>query len=148
MQGELCALSQTETLPATWHTEGMVRSVVLIVFLLLANACQSGHASARASDESLTVDRVEVEVVRTPAQPPAVIVWVHGHLLDGCTSIGPVIQRREGRVVAVMIATKHSGARFCTQIATVMQQRIRLDGDFASGDYSVNVNGVVRRFSV
>lgn len=118
------------------------------VVMMLMSACGEGRVSvAQAPDGSLQIDRVEVQVVRT-AQPPQVLVRVKGLLLDGCTSLGAVSQRRDGNTVTVTISTKHSGATVCTQVAQLLDETIRLEGPFSPGEYVVRVNGVARRFSV
>src|SRR5262245_32012454 len=111
------------------------------IVLLLLGAC------AEAQGSSLKIDGIEVKIVRTP-QPPHVMVRVHGLLLDGCTSLGAVSQRREANVVTLTIATKHSGAQVCTSMAKILDETIRLEGAFQPGEYVVRVNGVAHRFSI
>jgi inhibitor of cysteine peptidase len=125
-----------------------MRRQAIWVVLMLVSACGEGRVSvAQTPDNSLRIERVEVQVVRT-TRPPQVVVRVQGMLLDGCTSLGPVSQRRDGRTVTVTIATKHTGAKVCTQVAQLLDETIRLEGTFSAGEYVVRVNGVGRRFSV
>ena len=125
----------------------MTRRAFWIV-LLLVSASGGGRATvAQAPGGSLKIDSIEVQIVRT-TQPPQVLVRVHGLLLDGCTSLGAVSQRREANVVTLTIATKHSGAQVCTSMAKILDETIRLEGAFPRGEYVVHVNGVARRFSI
>lgn len=121
--------------------------------IMVALACSSGKAledgggTAGAGTEGmLTVQRIEVQVVGSA--PPEVFVHVHGVLLDGCTFLGAVEQHRDGQMITVTIATRHTKAEVCTMIAQLVDKTIRLDGAFTPGSYTVNVNGVVGKFSV
>jgi len=125
--------------------------------IMVALACSSGKAledgggTAGAGTEGmLTVQRIEVQVVRSgaPSTPPEIFVHVHGVLLDGCTFLGAVEQHRDGQMITVTISTRHTKAEVCTMIAQLVDKTIRLEGAFAPGSYTVNVNGVVEKFSV
>jgi hypothetical protein len=94
----------------------------------------------------LQVDRIDVQVLRSA--PAQVQVRVQGMLLDGCTSLGPVSQRRQGSAVTVTIATVNTGASVCTQVAQLVDTLVRLEGSFPSGAYRVRVNGVEKTFRV
>lgn len=95
---------------------------------------------------TLQIDRVGVGV--TGARPSRVTVRVQGFLLDGCTSLGSISQRREGNTVIVSIVTAHTGARNCATVAQLVDETIPLEGDFQPGEYVVDVNGVERRFQI
>lgn len=125
----------------------MSRRAFWIVLLLLGAYVEGRAVVAEAQGSSLKIDSIEVQIVRTP-QPPQVLIRVHGLLLDGCTSLGAVSQRREANVVTLTIATKHSGAQVCTSMAKILDETIRLEGAFPRGEYVVRVNGVARRFSI
>jgi hypothetical protein len=94
----------------------------------------------------LQVDRIDVQVLGS--RPAQVRVRVQGMLLDGCTSLGPVSQWREGNAVTLTIATVNSGAAVCTQVAQLVDTMVPLEGSFPSGAYRVRVNGVERTFRV
>src|SRR5262245_7012303 len=64
-------------------------------------AQRGGAPAAVAPDGLLQVDRIDVQVLGSlPAQ---VQVRVQGMLLDGCTSLGKVSQRRQNGAVTVTI---------------------------------------------
>ena len=94
----------------------------------------------------LTVQRIEVQVVRsTPLQ---VFVLVHGFLLNGCSTVGTIEQHRDGQLITVTIPI-HIAAEVCTMIAQLVDEKIRLEGEFKPGVlYTVNVNGLVKNFSI
>jgi hypothetical protein len=94
----------------------------------------------------LQVDRVDVQVLGS--RPAQVRLRVQGMLLNGCTSLGMVSQRREGNAVVVTIATVTRGAAVCTQVAQLVDTTVPLEGSFPSGAYRVRVNGVERTFRV
>jgi hypothetical protein len=129
----------------------MGRWVALLVVALLGSACSSSGGSGSISlpaggQGTLQVDRVDVHV--TASAPRHVSVRVRGFLMDGCTSLEEIRQRRDGNTVTVTISTSHTGARACTQVAQLVDETIVLDGDFPPGAYVVRVNGVESRFRV
>jgi hypothetical protein len=93
----------------------------------------------------LAIRGIEVHLVRSI--PPQVFVRVDGVVLNGCTYLDAVRQHRDGNVVTVTIPT-HTTAAVCTMIARLVDQTIRLEGQFTPGSYTVNVNGVVENFRV
>jgi ribosome-interacting GTPase 1 len=107
----------------------------------------AGGGTANAGREGmLSVDRIEVQIVRSDL--PQVFARVHGVLTDGCTSLGAISQRRNAQVITVTISTRHSDAEMCTMLARLVDETIRLEGTFAPGSYTVDVNGVVQKFRV
>jgi hypothetical protein len=127
-------------------------AALITLSIMVALACSSGKAledggtTGGSTDGMLSVQRIEVQVVRSTT--PQVFVHVHGVLLDGCTFLGAVEQHRENQVVTVTISTRHTSAEVCTMIAKLVDETIRLEGAFAPGSYTVNVNGVVEKFSI
>src|SRR6516164_8276226 len=93
----------------------------------------------------LTVQRIEVKVAHSV--PPQVFVRVHGVVLNGCTDIGAVEQHKDGPIVTVTMPI-HSRDRVCPMIARLIDQTVKLEGDFRPGSYTVNVNGVVEQFKI
>jgi hypothetical protein len=47
-----------------------------------------------------------------------------------------------------MVQMNHSGAEICTANIPGVDTRIKLDGEFASGEYVLIVNGTAHSFSV
>lgn len=93
----------------------------------------------------LSIQWIEVKVVRSV--PTKVFVHVHGVVLNGCTDVGAAKQHRNGHIITVTIPT-YTRHRVCTMIARLVDETIRLEGDFAAGYYTVNINGVVEHFQV
>ena len=111
-----------------------------------SNACaDAGRTGSSDTEGLLTVQRIEVNVVRSV--PSGVFVRVHGVVLNGCTVLGTVAQHRTGHTITVTIPT-HAQHHICTMMARLIDETIRLNGDFTSGSYTVNVNGVVAQFKV
>ena len=100
-----------------------------------------------ATDEPLlVVDRVDVYVLESaPVQIQAVVT---GSLPDACTEIGEVVQQREGNTIVVSITTVRDPDAFCAQVITPVEEIVALKGEYPPGDYTVEVNGVVRPFRV
>jgi hypothetical protein len=130
-----------------------MRQLVITSLMLLAtvlalgsnSSADTGEKGDKSMEGRLDVQRIEVKVVR--AVHPQVFVRVHGVVLNGCTDIGEVEQHKNGNIVSVTIPTftRHS---VCTMMARLIDETIRLDGDFGPGSYTVNVNDVVQRFRV
>jgi hypothetical protein len=111
---------------------------------LLSNAlANAGGKSDAGAEGRLNVQRIEIKVVRSV--PPEVFVRVHGVVLNGCTVLGKVVQHQTGHMVTVTIPTQ-TRDRVCTMMARLIDETIRLEGDFAPGFYTLDVNGVVERF--
>jgi len=120
----------------------------LLSAMLALGACDAlgdGGNGGAGKDGMLTVQRIEVQVVRST--PPQVFVLVHGVLLNGCSTVGTIEQHRDGQVITVTIPI-HTTAEVCTMIAKLVDEKVRLEGDFKPGSYTVNVNGVVEHFSI
>ena len=119
--------------------------LLLMIFTLGWNACAAGGQSGVGEREGrLTVDRIQVNVVRSV--PPKVFVRVQGNML-ACAQLGAVEQQRKGQTVAVTILT-HTPRTLCTMMARLIDETIRLEGDFGPGSYTLEVNGVVKKFTV
>lgn len=93
----------------------------------------------------LPVDSVEVNVMESfPVQVVAVVKGT----LDPCTQLRTVEQTREGNTITVRITGKRPVGIFCIQLAQPFEERVTLQGDFPTGQYTVIVNGVEQTFSV
>lgn len=93
----------------------------------------------------LPVESVEVNVLES--FPVQVVAVVHG-TLDPCTQVHAVEQTREGNAITVHITGKRPVGIFCIQLAQPFEERVTLQGDFPTGNYTVIVNGVEQNFSV
>ncbi|HEY5596794.1 MAG TPA: hypothetical protein VIL47_05980 [Candidatus Bipolaricaulota bacterium] len=93
----------------------------------------------------LQVDSVEVNVLESfPVQVVAVVKGT----LDPCTQVHAIGQTREGDTITVHITGKRPIGVFCVQLAVPFEERITLQGEFPTGNYTVIVNGVEHTFSV
>jgi hypothetical protein len=68
---------------------------------------------------------------------------VSGYQPDGCDLPVIVEQRRDGNTVYVDIYRELPPDVFCTMQLVPYNDTIKLDGDFESGSYQINVNGVI-----
>ena len=98
------------------------------------------------SIEPIQIDQVEVQI--TGAPPVQVVAHVTGVIGDGCSSVLPVEQKREGNTLTLTINRQRPADAICTQIAKLYDENIRLDGDFLAGDYALKVNAVTQTFTV
>ena len=73
---------------------------------------------------------------------------VRGVIGDGCTELSFTTIDRGGARITVTIFAQRPADAICTQIAKLYAKVLRLPGDYPSGDYVLDVNGVVTAFSV
>jgi hypothetical protein len=125
----------------------MLRILTLLAVLLLS-ACTIVDNTPRPAQPPgvLLIERIEVEV--RESDPVQVVAVVQGWLGDGCTTIGPITQERDGAVIQVTLGAVHSGAEVCTAIAPAVNEQIVLEGDFPPGEYLLEIQGEQISFSV
>ncbi len=76
-------------------------------------------------------------------------VLVEGYLPDGCTTLGKVIQERDGRTFRITLTTERPADMQCITVIVPFEQVIQLDvTDLEPGTYSVVVNGVKGSFEL
>ena len=96
--------------------------------------------------DPIQIDQVEVRVAES--FPVQVFVHVTGVIGDGCSSVLPAEQKREGNTVTVTINRQRPAEAMCTMIAKIYDENIRLDGDFPPGEYTLKMNTVTQTFTV
>jgi hypothetical protein len=118
---------------------------VFTALTLVSTVLAIGAVARGSAEERLAIQRIEVRVVRS--MPPQVFVRVHGVELNGCTHLDAIEQHRDGKVVTLTIPI-HTTGEVCTMMARLVDETIRLEGEFTRGRYTVNVNGVSANFRV
>ena len=96
--------------------------------------------------EPIQIDQVEVRVAES--FPVQVFVHVTGVIGDGCSSVLPVEQKREGNTITLIINRQRPAEAMCTMIAKIYDENIRVDGNFPPGEYTLKVNSVTQTFVV
>ena len=96
--------------------------------------------------DPIQIDQVEVRIAES--FPVQVFVHVTGVIGDGCSSVLPAEQKREGNTVTVTINRQRPAEAMCTMIAKIYDENIRLDGDFPPGEYTLKMNTVTQTFTV
>ena len=96
--------------------------------------------------EPIQIEQVEVRIAES--FPVQVFVHVTGVIGDGCSSVLPAEQKREGNTVTLTINRQRPAEAMCTMIAKIYDENIRLAGDYPAGEYTLNVNGVTQTFVV
>jgi hypothetical protein len=122
-----------------------------LVLLLLGAACSKPATPSNPDSAPLIVSRIQVDSVRVrfaQSFPVQVFARVQGVVGDGCSSLLPIEQSRSGNVVTLEIKRQRPRDAICTQIAKLFDQDIRLDGEFRTGEYTLNVNGSPSSFQV
>lgn len=109
------------------------------------SSCGAAAPTAAVETRLLQVERVQVRVAES--MPPQVTAEFRGILPDGCSSLGAISQERQGNTVVVTVTTLRSG-EVCTQVIQIVDQQVRLHGDFPSGSYAVRVNGMEAHFTI
>jgi hypothetical protein len=111
----------------------------------LAFASCGATPTAAVETRLLQVERVEVRIAES--SPPQVTAEFRGILPDGCSSVGAISQERQGNTIVVTVTTLRTG-EICTQAIQVVDQQVRLQGDFPAGTYVVRVNSMEARFTL
>lgn len=117
----------------------------LLGLAVAVSACGAAGPTAAVETRLLQVERVQVRVAES--LPPQVTAEFRGILPDGCSSLGAISQERQGNTIVVTVTTLRSG-EVCTQVIQIVDQQVRLQGDFPSGSYVVRVNGMEARFTI
>jgi hypothetical protein len=90
-----------------------------------------------------------IEILLLESFPVQVNVHVKGYLGDGCTTLGSIIQEREGDTFNVTIQTNRPADKVCTQMLVAFEETIPLAVQgLEAGTYTVNVNGVTDTFTL
>jgi hypothetical protein len=125
-----------------------MRFPAALVLALAATACGS---TSDPTDLTPVVGPIQIESVAVrvaESLPVQVFAHVSGIVGDGCSTLLPIEQSREGNLVAISILRQRPKAAICTQIARLFDQDIRLLGAFPPGHYTVRVNETIRSFDV
>jgi hypothetical protein len=120
----------------------------LAVLALAAPGCGSPSDPTDLTPvvEPILIDSVTVRVAES--LPVQVFAHVNGIVGDGCSTLLPVEQSREGNRVAIAILRQRPKSAICTQIAKLFNEDIRLQGAFPPGHYTLRVNETLRTFDV
>lgn len=127
----------------------MPRYRFVLVAALASLAC--GGASMAGPDDPVVIEPIEVQSVQVTVgvtRPAVVTARVTGGLGSGCEFLHSIEQRRQGNGVVIEIKRSRFTQGPCTTIFKEFQQELGLPGAFAAGDYTLQVNGVTRPFSV
>ncbi|MCC6904415.1 MAG: hypothetical protein IT326_01135, partial [Anaerolineae bacterium] len=90
-----------------------------------------------------------VELAFLESFPLQMRATIRGNLPDACTSVGPIGQSLEGKVITVTVATVRPADTMCAQVLTPFEVSVPLEiGGLAAGDYTVAVNGVEETFTL
>ncbi len=88
-----------------------------------------------------------IEIVVFESFPVQVRVVVAGYLSDGCTTLKPVEEVREGNVFRLTILSSRPTAAMCTQAIVRFHETFPLDVEgLKAGLYTVDVNGNSKTF--
>ena len=120
----------------------------LLVGIVVSGCTSSSpvNPTERPVIEPILIDSVTVAVAES--FPVQVFAHVTGVVGDGCSTLLPIEQRREGSVVTLTINRRRPSEAICIQIALLFDQILRLGGAFPRGDYTLRVNDQVRTFRV
>jgi hypothetical protein len=93
-----------------------------------------------------SIESLEVRVLES--FPVQVEVTVTGWIGDGCEADTIIRQNRADDLITLEIYRQLPADAICTMIARQFTETIRLDSEFSSGIYSLNVNGTLTTFTV
>ena len=94
-----------------------------------------------------SVDTVEVALLES--EPVQVVATASGSLRSGCEAIGSILQRLRDKTFFVEVFVTAPWGEACTPIAPPFIEKVTLEtDDLEPGLYEVNVNGVVKSFTL
>ena len=134
--------------------ENLIRLMLLIFLGFMAflgrgggsdvNPPLDGNASGVQPSGSEVLTVVEkVDALIMESYPAQISLHVTGYQPDGCTFPVQVEQTREGNMVSVKIYRILPPDIMCTMQLVPYDENIKLDGSFESGEYTIDVNGMV-----
>lgn len=106
---------------------------------------------AASPSEEMTVGAIRVtsvEVQVSDLQAGQVYAHVRGVIGDSCTEALPVQQTRDGNTITLTLNRQRPAQAICPKIAKVLDENIRLLGEFPPGEYVLSVNAVEQKFRV
>lgn len=130
----------------------MKRLWMLGLLVLIAACAPTTSVSPLSAPERpmniapIQIDQVEIRLAES--FPVQVFAHVRGVIGDGCSSVLPVTQQRDGNTITLSINRQRPADAICTQIAKLYEENIRLEGDFPAGEYVLKVNDVTQPFTV
>ena len=130
----------------------MKRLWMLGLLVLIAACAPTTSVSPLSAPERpmniapIQIDQVEIRLAES--FPVQVFAHVRGIIGDGCSSVLPVTQQRDGNTITLSINRQRPADAICTQIAKLYEENIRLEGDFPAGEYVLKVNDVTQPFTV
>ena len=130
----------------------MKRLWILGLLVLIAACAPTTSVSPLSAPERpmniapIQIDQVEIRLAES--FPVQVFAHVRGVIGDGCSSVLPVTQQRDGNTITLSINRQRPADAICTQIAKLYEENIRLEGDFPAGEYVLKVNDVTQPFTV
>jgi inhibitor of cysteine peptidase len=91
----------------------------------------------------------DIEIMMLESFPVQVSVVVKGYLSDACTSLGEIVQSRNGNTFKVSIKTVRPADKVCADVISPFEETISLDVvGLKAGTYTVDVNGVTETFTL
>ncbi|NEO27368.1 MAG: hypothetical protein F6K03_10850 [Kamptonema sp. SIO4C4] len=92
------------------------------------------------------VKEIKVEILES--QPTQLALQVQGEFQDGCDVPIRVEQNREDQQINIQLYRQLPENIACASVITEFEKEIRLDGQFASGTYTLDVNGEVETVTI
>lgn len=126
----------------------MRSGLVLILTAMVSAACSSSGTDINTGTGAPTapsglnpgtggmVKIVRARVFIRDGRPQA---FLEGEIGDGCNSLQPLAQQRDGNTIDVSVTYRRQG-EVCTMIMQLLNQWLPLDGAFATGAYLLRVN--------
>jgi hypothetical protein len=108
---------------------------------------KSGGPTSPSQQESTAQGNVKVDSVRVFIKDGRLQAFVQGEIGDGCTSLQPMKQTRDGNVVNVNVSSIRQG-EVCTMIMQLLNGWVPLTGTFEPGAYTLRANAATIGFTL
>lgn len=127
---------------------------IIVILAVVAGAIFLITKHKKTSDENMVIGMAPVDtvdVMKLESFPVQINVVAHGHMPDGCTTLGDVKQSYANKKFTITIESKKPlDAEACTLQYEEFTKTISLNGvvGLAKGVYTVSVNGVPGSFTL
>lgn len=107
----------------------------------------TGNPTSPSQQETNAQGNVKVDSVRAFIKDGRVQAFVRGEIGDGCTSLKPMTQTREGNTINVSVSSIRQG-EVCTMILQLLGGWVPITGTLEPGSYTLRANAATDAFTL
>lgn len=107
----------------------------------------TGNPTSPSQQETVGQGNVKVDSVRAFIKDGRVQAFVRGEIGDGCTSLQPMRQTKDGNTITVNVSSTRQG-EVCTMILQLLGGWVPVTGTLEPGSYTLRANGATATFTL